>query len=72
MSTEDAIEKVQHDHEQRRLECKTLPKKRKGKNKRLRPSTALISYAALNKMLKRIPNAPELVKAILNERKRAS
>jgi hypothetical protein len=46
MSTEEAISNVQQDHEQRKLECKTLPKKRKGKRRRLRPNTALISYAA--------------------------
>jgi hypothetical protein len=67
---DDLIVKVQADHEQRKLECKTLPKKRKGKNRRLRPNTSLIAYAALNKMLKRIPNAPELVRAVLEARKR--
>jgi hypothetical protein len=69
---DEVIAKVQADHEQRKLECKTLPKKRRGKRKRLRPNTAIISYAALGKMLKRIPNAPELVRAILNERKRSA
>jgi hypothetical protein len=69
---DDLIAKVQADHEQRKLECKTLPKKRKGKNKLLRPNTSLISYAALVKMLSRIPNAPALVKAVLEERKRSA
>lgn len=72
MSTEETISEVQEDHEQRKLECKTLPKKRKGKRKRLRPNSCLVSYAALGKMLSRIPNAPELVRAVLEERKRSA
>jgi hypothetical protein len=72
VSTEKTIAEVQADHEQRLLVPKTLPKKRKGKNKRVRPNTALISSAALGKMLSRIPNAPELVRAVLKERKRSA
>lgn len=70
MSTEETIAQVQADHEKRLLEPKHLPKRRKGKNKRLRPNTALISYAALVKMLQQIPNAPELVKMVLEAAKR--
>lgn len=58
---DELIAKVQADHEQRKLECKTLPKKRKGKNKRLRPNTALITRAAEAKLLRRLPPEPELM-----------
>jgi hypothetical protein len=69
MSTEDTIDKVQHDHERRRLECRTLPKVRRGKRPRRRPNMALVSYAALVKMIDRIPNGRELVRRVLAEKK---
>ena len=65
MSTEETISEVQSDHEQRNLECKTLPKKRRGKRERLRPRTAIITYAAMLKTLRQLPNAPEIVEVAL-------
>ena len=45
------IDKVQRDHELRKLECRKLPKKRRGRRERLTPNTSLISHAANAKSL---------------------
>ena len=60
MTLDEQIEQVQRDHEQRRLECRTLPKKRKGRRERLRPDTALIAEAAHAKMMTRIAAEPQM------------
>lgn len=43
---EQLADQVMHEHELRMDQCQTIPLERRGKNIKLRPNTALISYAA--------------------------
>ncbi len=64
MNLEYLIYEVQRDHELRMLECKTLPKQRRGKRTRRRPNTALISEAAESKMLLCINVEPRMTDVV--------
>jgi hypothetical protein len=45
MTLANLIEDVQRKHAQRLLECRQIPKQRRGRREKLRPNTALISHA---------------------------